>query len=418
MRNYSPIMGRGIPSQRIAWSNRGKGQQPLANGTEIACCSDDQVKRGEAVVPKRRVLNSQLYERLFHAFSVGLAVVDREMVVQYSNRNFTKLFAVKGSALGRSITKFLPSSEIENLIGSNGAKGKCKEAELQVSLPRRGKAFFKTTVIPFTLNGDSDSLFLVSLEDVTDRLRMEEQLLQAEKLSAMGHMAASLVHEIGNPLSIMITSLEILRHSLQNSNGELKEQVEIMAENSVRMHELLTSLTDMSSLGKFQMKKIDLRGAINSVLCFVSKMAEKSGITIKTELMSDLPPCRVDERKLKQIFLNLFKNAMEAMSDGGTLTVRCRYCPSLPLFADTQTAGVLAEEGSVMVEVEDTGKGVPCGELETIFKPFYSTKKRGMGLGLSLCRGIIEKHGGKILVTSQEGKGSRFTVEIPIDCAL
>ena len=349
---------------------------------------------------------------------MGLAVVDREMVVQYSNRNFIKLFAVKGSALGRSITKFLPSSEIENLIGSNGTKGKCKEAELQVSLPRGGKAFFKTTIIPFSSNGDSDSLFLVSLEDVTDRLRMEEQLLQAEKLSAMGHMAAGLVHEIGNPLSIMITSLEILRHSLQNSNGELKEQVEIMAENSVRMHELLTSLTDMSSLGKFQMEKIDLRGAINSVLSFVSKIAEKSGITIKTELMSDLPPCRVDVRKLKQLFLNLFKNAMEAMSDGGTLTVRCRYCPSLPLFADTQTAGLFAEQGSVMVEVEDTGKGVPCGELETIFKPFYSTKKRGMGLGLSLCRGIIEKHGGKILVTSQEGKGSRLTVEIPIDCAL
>lgn len=376
------------------------------------------MKRGEAVVPKKRMLNSQLYERLFHAVPVGLAVVDKEMVIQYSNRNFSKLFAVKGSAVHRRITKFLPFSEIENLIGCNGSNWKCKEAELQVSLPHGGKAFFKTTVIPFTLNGDSHSLFLISLEDVTDRLRMEEQLLQAEKLSAMGHMAASLVHEIGNPLSIMITSLEILRHSLQNSNGELKEQVEIMSENTVRMHELLTSLTDMSSLGKFQLVKVDVRGAIIPVLCFVRKMAEKSGITIKTELGSELPPCRVDVRQLKQLFLNLFKNAMEAMPDGGTITVRCRYCPSLPLFADTQTAGVLAEQGSIMVEVEDTGKGVPRGELETIFKPFYSTKKRGMGLGLSLCRGIIEKHGGRIRVTSQKGKGSRFTVEIPIDCAL
>jgi signal transduction histidine kinase len=153
-------------------------------------------------------------------------------------------------------------------------------------------------------------------------------------------------------------------------------------------------------------------------------MAEKSGITIKSDLACELPPCLIDVGQLRQVFLNLLKNALEAMPKGGTITVRCGYRPGLPLPArslaggrGTQTGRVSKKGGSVTVEVEDTGIGVPSRDLETIFRAFYSTKQKGMGLGLSLCRGIIEKHGGRIRVESQESKGSCFIVEIPSDQA-
>ena len=120
---------------------------------------------------------------------------------------------------------------------------------------------------------ERDSLFLVKLEDVSERVRLEEELLQAEKLSAMGHMATSIAHELGNPLSIMITCLEFLRHSLQESKSTLEEQIAMMEENAVRMHELLTSLSDMSGLGRFQIEKEDIRGCIKPVLSFVGKMS-------------------------------------------------------------------------------------------------------------------------------------------------
>lgn len=337
--------------------------------------------------------------------------MNREFIIQYSNRNFAKLFAVEADIAGREIGRFLPFVEVKGLIGRAGRDRKPKEAELKLRLSHGGSAFFKTAVIPIGFGGELDSLFLLRLEDVSERVHLEEQLLEAEKLSAMGHMAATIAHELGNPLGIMITSLEFLRCSLQQSHSELEGHLEMIQQNVVRMHELLTSLSDMSGLGRFGLEREDIRKAVIPVLSFVEKMAEKSGITIKSDLASELPPCLIDVRQLRQVFLNLLKNATEAMPKGGTITVRCGYRPG------GISAGISANEGSVTVEVEDTGIGVPSRDLETIFKPFYSTKQKGMGLGLSLCKGIIEKHGGSIRVESQEGKGSRFIVEIPSDQA-
>ena len=376
-------------------------------------------------MPEERSSDFQLYDSLFGAFPVALAVLNHELIIQYSNRNFTKLFATETDIAGREIGSFLPFVEVKGLMGRACRDRKPKEAELKLRLFHGGSAFFKTVIIPFGLGlsawnarlpgcgqaqagSELDSLFLVSLEDVSERVRLEEQLLQAEKHSVIGHMAASIAHELGNPLSIMITSLEFLRQSLQQSHDELEEHVDIIQQNAVRMHELLTSLSDMSGLGRFRFEREDIRKAIIPVLSFVGKMAEKSGVTIKSDLASELPPCLVEVRQLRQVFLNLLKNAMEAMPKGGTITVRCGYSPD----------EISAKEGSVTVEVEDTGIGVPSRDLETIFKPFYSTKQKGMGLGLSLCKGIVEKHGGSIRVESQEGKGSRFIVEIPSDQAL
>lgn len=359
-------------------------------------------------MPERRSLELRCYERLFNASPEALVVVDQELVIVYSNNNYARLFALEGDGAGLAIGQFLPLAHIENLVNRAGKEREFKEAELKLRLPQGGSGFFKTTVIPFGSENERDLLFLVKLEDVSERVRLEEELLQAEKLSAMGHMAASIAHELGNPLSIMITCLEFLRHSPQESNRALEEQIAMMEENAVRMHELLVSLSDMSGLGRFQPEKEDIRKAIIPVLSFVRKMAEKSGITVKTDLASELPLCRIDIRQVKQVFLNLLKNAIEAMPKGGTITVSGKYCP-----------GNLPEEpGLVVVEFADTGIGVPPGDLETIFRPFYSTKKKGMGLGLSLCRGIVEKHGGKIRATSQGGKGSCFIVEIPVDHGL
>ena len=369
------------------------------------------------IMPEKRSSDFQLYDNLFGAFPVALAVLNQKLIIQYSNRNFTKLFATEADIAGREIGSFLPFVEVKGLMGRAGRDRKPKEAELKLRLSHGGSAFFKTAIIPFGLGSELDSLFLVSLEDVSERVRLEEQLLEAEKLSAMGHMAATIAHELGNPLGIMITSLEFVRQSLQQSHSELEGHLEVIQQNVVRMHELLTSLSDMSGLGRFRLEREDIRKAVIPVLSFVGKMAEKSGITVKSDLALNCPPCLIDVRQLRQVFLNLLKNAMEAMPKGGTITVRCGYRPGLPVPA-RQTGGISANEGSVTVEVEDTGIGVPSRDLETIFKPFYSTKQKGMGLGLSLCKGIIEKHGGSIRVESQEGKGSRFIVEIPSDQAL
>ena len=378
----------------------------------------EKARVGEMIVAKKRSLDAQLFGRLFGAFPVALAVIDRDLLIQYSNETFSKVFGLEGAALSLAVTKFLPFGEVENLVGCASSERKSKEAELQLGSPPGGSAFFRTTVIPFALKGDLGSLFLVTLEDVSERVRLEEQLLQAEKLSAMGQMAASIAHELGNPLSVMITSLEYLRHAIPRSTRGLQEQIEIMEENAKRMHELLTSLADMSGLRRFQPEKEDIRKAVIPVLFFVGRMAEKSKVTVKSDLSSELPPCRIDLRQLKQVFLNLLKNAIESMPKGGTITVRTRCRCNLLLRADMQTGSFSEGSGFVIVEIEDTGKGIPPSDLETIFRPFHSTKKRGMGLGLSLCRGIIENHGGTMWATSQKGKGSCFIVEIPADCGL
>ena len=239
------------------------------------------------------------------------------------------------------------------------------------------------------------------LDDVTEHKEAEEQkLLQSEELTGMGLLAASVAHELGNPLSIMSSTLQYVRDALSSAgNQQLTEAIDTIMDSIGQMHQLLRSLSEFTGSRRPNFEWTDLRLVLSQMLSFINKEAEAHKITTSYKFDKDLPDCQVDQRELKQLFLNLLKNAIEAMPDGGKLSVR------MSLFDSKE---------SVCVEVSDTGNGISDADLRTIFKPFYSTKPGGMGLGLTSCRRVVEEHAGEITAESKLDEGSTFKVILPI----
>lgn len=243
---------------------------------------------------------------------------------------------------------------------------------------------------------------LVVLEDITDKIRMEEQLIQSEKLAGMGQLAASIAHELGNPLNAMTAILQEIKPLLRKKAGEVCRRIDVVLDNLKAMDELLRDLISFTAPRQRRLRCADIHKAISQVLILVSRQAARQHIKITTDFSEDIPECWIDVRQMKQVFLNLFKNAMEVMPNGGTLSVSTRLLRKY-------------KKGHIVVEVADTGVGIPEDELSVIFKPFYTTKESGTGLGLSTCRTIIEEHFGSIKVESSFGKGSTFTLSIPAE---
>jgi len=236
--------------------------------------------------------------------------------------------------------------------------------------------------------------------DITERKRAEEQLLQSEKLGGMGLLAGSIAHELGNPLSIMSSTLQYVQDALLNTgNRQLIEGIDMIMDSIKQMHELLRSLSEFSRPRRPHFESTDLRRILSRVLSFIQKEAETHKIKVRHQFDENLPNCQVDPGEIKQLFLNLFKNAIEAMPDGGELRVRMY---------------LLDSKDVVCIEVSDTGPGISETDLRSIFRPFYSTKPGGTGLGLSFCRHVVEEHGGEITVKSELSKGSIFSIILPV----
>ena len=162
------------------------------------------------------------------------------------------------------------------------------------------------------------------LEDLSERIRLEQQLIQSEKLAGMGQLAASLAHELGNPLSIMSATLQYLYQRLQQNNDALADNMAVILDNLQRMDELLKTLAGFMGPEQPHIECLDLHQTLSHVLTFVAKEAEGHQVTIHTDFEPMLCPCKADHRQLKQVFLSLFKNTLEAMPAGGYLTVSVR----------------------------------------------------------------------------------------------
>jgi len=229
--------------------------------------------------------------------------------------------------------------------------------------------------------------------------KSQAQLVQAEKLAAMGRLAASIAHEINNPLQAIHNCLHLtLKKPL---NEEKKNRYLGMAQEEVeRLITIVQRMLEFYRPSKEGMAPTDVHTIIENVLTLSSKRLQHGKITVTKKLASDLPPISAVRDQLKQVFLNLVINAVEAMPQGGELRI------------ETKLSG---DEDGLSVAFTDTGVGLSEKEQENIFEPFFTTKATGTGLGLSVSYGIIERHGGRIKVQSELGKGATFTVHLPLN---
>lgn len=229
-------------------------------------------------------------------------------------------------------------------------------------------------------------------------LKTQEELVRAEKLAAVGELAAGVAHEINNPMAIIRGNAEVLLMDLPPGNPN-REEAEIISQQVGRVEGIVGNLLSFARQQRKALRRVAIDRSLEEILRQVGHQVQLEGIELRREFSMGATEIEGDENQLRQVFTNLIVNAVQAMENGGTLTVR------------TDCNG---EEGTCRVEIGDTGSGIPPEQINNIFTPFFTTKSSGTGLGLSVSYGIVENHGGTITVTSKECEGSQFIVTLPL----
>jgi signal transduction histidine kinase len=233
-----------------------------------------------------------------------------------------------------------------------------------------------------------------SLEELK---RAQKLLLQSEKLASLGRMASEVAHEVNNPLMAISGRAQL---SLMDGvkDDKLRENLQIIKDQCFRATDIMRRLLAFSKPDKRKRKRADLAAVLEDSVKLVEYQFSMQKITIEKDICSGPVKLDMNRNQIEEVFVNILKNAAEAMPGGGTISVKCHVLP-----------------GKCVIEFRDTGKGIPREIKDKIFDPFFTTKKEGTGLGLSVCHGIIKAHGGRMYVESEEAKGTIVKIEFPFD---
>jgi two-component system NtrC family sensor kinase len=336
-------------------------------------------------------------ENIVESLNVGVLAVDLGGIVESWNTRMEQLFGVsRQDAVGHQLRALLPQE-----LASEIAVRKEEEQITGIYKQRvhhQGKYLtLNVSITPLVSKSGERIGRLLLFDDVTQRERMEEQMSQTEKLTSLGLLAAGVAHEVNTPLAVISNYIQML--AKQMPEGDPRQGIiDKIVKQTFRASEIVNNLLNFSRTGAAELTDIDVNRVVEETLSLVAHPLKTSQIQIVKQLGETLPRVRGSANKLQQVFLNLFLNARDAMPSGGMLEVR-----------------TAAHNGSVEVEIADTGAGIPREHIHRIFDPFFTTKAtgRGTGLGLSVSYGIIKEHAGKIDVRSTPGKGTSFHVEFP-----
>jgi len=252
----------------------------------------------------------------------------------------------------------------------------------------------------------------------------ERQLVHSERLAAMGQLAASIVHELRNPLTIIQGRIQLLRMSDGSDEESGRKTFDLVLDQCERLSGLVDNILSFSRRQEIRVRSVQVNDVLQDLLNFLRDVKGK-GVEIHTEFALELPVLRGDPNQLQQVFMNLILNAFDAMEDRGRLRISTRLTEmsavmpeqvdSRPYVFAFDTEKMALAGRVVQVEILDEGSGISQDHLARIFEPFYTTKEEGLGtgLGLAICRSIVEKCEGNILIASREGEGSRASVFLP-----
>lgn len=339
-------------------------------------------------------------ENILESMDSGILVVDLEGRITRWNRAMEALTSRgRDEVLARPLERVFPAAFNEALRGSLAAERTGEIAHIyKLHLPTAdGRSLMvNVSAAPFQL-GSERAGTIVILDDVTARVRLEEQLQHSEKMASIGLLAAGVAHEVNTPLTGIASYTQMLKEQVrpEDLRFPLLEKVERQA---FRAAKIINNLLNFARSSTTEMEPIDLNRLLNDVLSLVEHQLEKNRVKLRREFAEELPRVRGNENRIQQVFFNLILNARDAMPSGGWLTLATR-----------------ADDDTVIVEVRDTGVGIRREDIKRIYDPFFTTKGtgRGTGLGLSVSYGILQEHGGAIFVESAPGQGTTFQVALP-----
>ena len=337
-------------------------------------------------------------ENIVESLSVGVLSVDLGGSIESWNTHLEKLIGVsREGAVGQKLEDVLP----RDLCAEIAARAADQHVSGIYKYPMHDRAgrrlVVNVSIAPLIGKAGEQLGRLILVDDITQRVGMEEQMMQSEKLTSLGLLAAGVAHEVNTPLAVISNYTQMLARQLPPDDPRHK-LVDKIVKQTFRASEIVNNLLNFSRTGGAEFAEVDLNNVVEETLSLVSHPLRTARINVIKTLASPLPPVLGSANRLQQVFLNLFLNARDAMPNGGMLEIRS-----------------LANNGSVEIEITDTGVGISHEYVNRIFDPFFTTKgaNRGTGLGLSVSYGIIKEHAGKIDVRSTAGKGTSFHLEFP-----
>ena len=383
-------------------------------------------KEGLQSVVERLAHERAFLETLFNTIEDGVLVVDDEGCVAYYNDAATRLLGLPENAEGQSIRRLLPELDWEQVAAMDRAGGqRVARHELEIQYPR--PRYLHVYAAPLDAEKRGSSGVALILHDATEARAKTFAAIETERTQALTMLAASVAHEIGNPLNALSIHLQLLEREtkklkklvpeIPTTSGRAKsaagvsvgadvmdvalktEQYLAVARGEInRLDYIITQFLQAIRPVAPQLQMASLNDVVRETIDLLSPELDNRGIRIEENISKRLPLAPLDAAQIKQVLVNLCKNAMQAMTRGGVLTL-----------------GTEPRENGVCLVVADTGGGIPQEMLSRIFEPFYTTKKKGSGLGLMIVQRIVRDHGGRIQIESNVGQGTTFRVWLPVE---
>lgn len=395
-----------------------KGAEEIGKGNldfEIAIASEDEIKvlarsfnemakslkksMQEIMEKTKEAIEAKSYiASITESSADAIISVDFEGKIKSWNKGAEQIFGyTKEEIMERKLDIIIPLDCQKNIVEKiEEAMQKNYVRNYETRCIRSDGNIIPVDLTLTTLRDSSDRIIGTSMifRDLSEKKKMEKQLIQSEKLVSIGLLAAGVAHEINNPLTNILLDAEVLRQRKLNEAQVKQKLDEIISEVEIAAR-IVKNLLNFSRQSKLEFEEVDLRDIMERALSMVSRDLENIEVTRNYQ---EIPRIWVDSNQIQQVLVNILLNAIQAMPNGGKINI-----------------DISMSQGSefAKIDISDTGVGIPEEYLDRIFDPFFTTKKGGTGLGLAICFGIVKEHGGKIEVNSQVGVGSTFTVYLP-----